>query len=199
MAAFNRLSKITGETVRVWLACLKRISRAVLWIASDDDAAAVNLRALMARAGLAPERLIVVPRAYIMVHARRHGLADVALDPLGFNGGHSTALSLLTGVPVVSLPGRCFAWRMSAALLRQAGLGECVVASPGGYVDQVARLADDPTLAERYRGLLVPRRLAGIFETRRYAAALEAGFLEIARRRGRGAPDRDIDVAALFD
>lgn len=197
MAGFNRSSKITGETIRVWLACLKRIPRGLLWLAVDDDQTGDNLRALMARADLSPERLIISPRAYILEHIRRHGLADVTLDPLGFNGGHSTVLSLLCGVPVVTRPGQSFAWRMSAALLSRAGLDECVVASPRDYIDQVARLAEDRELVARYRRLLAPSRLARVFETGRYTANLEAAFLEIARRRFRGEPDRDLDVAGL--
>ena len=194
MAAFNRLDKINIETLRIWVACLNAIPRSVLWLASDDPEAESTLGALLDRAGVAGERLVVSARISVLAHARRHTLADVSLDPLGYNGGYSTALSLQCGVPVVSRPGRCFAWRMSAGLLRQAGLDDCVVDTPANYLIQVTRIAEDRDYAGSLRNKLQPSKLARALGTRRYVAALEQAFLRIANQRRRGVVPGDIIV-----
>ena len=213
MAAFNRLDKLNVETLQLWAACLKRLPQAVLWLAADDTMAAANLTALFERIGLPAERLVVSAKLPILPHARRLACADISLDPLGYNGGYSTALSLRCGVPVICHPGRCFAWSMSAGLLHQAGLGDCVVASPRHYFALVAKIAEEPAYAQQLRGRLAAATGAGVFDTRRYAAGLEAAFLEIAaqyqqnvdrQEESRQGGDqqrwahRDIDVARLL-
>lgn len=194
MAAFNRLEKVNVETVRIWMACLKAIPRSVLWLASDDPKLGDTLAALLERAGLSRGRMVISTKVSVMAHARRHALADVSLDPLGYNGGYSTALSLQCGVPVVSRPGRCFAWRMSAGLLLQAGLSDCVVDTPANYLARVVRIAEDQDFAGALRAKLAPGALARAFGTRRYVAALERGFLQIAEQGRLGGPPSDIVV-----
>ncbi len=194
MAAFNRMNKVTLETVRMWIACLRALPHAVLWIATDDEATIASAGSLMQRAGLATDRLVVSPRVSVLEHARRHTLADVSLDPLGYNGGYTTALSLRCGVPVVSRPGRCFAWRMSAGMLRAAGLDACVVESAADYLKQVRRIAEDPDHARSLREKLTANRLLEALGTRRYVADLERAFLAIADQESRGAARRDIVI-----
>jgi protein O-GlcNAc transferase len=194
MAAFNRLDKVDVETLRLWVACLKHIPSAVLWMASDTANVRETMEGLLERAGLSRDRVVVSAKVSVLAHARRHGLADVGLDPLGYNGGYSTALALQCGVPVVSRPGRCFAWRMSVGLLQQAGLAECVVETPGKYLAQVIRIATEPGYAEQLRGKLAPPQFARAFQTRRYVETLERAFLEIAAQGGRGEAPSDIIV-----
>jgi len=208
MVAFNRLNKLNVETLQLWAGCLKRLPQAVLWLSTDDTAAAANLAVLFERIGLPAEQLVVSAKLGILPHARRLARADISLDPLGYNGGYGTALSLRCGVPVICRPGQCFAWRMSAGLLHQAGLGDCVVASPRHYFELVAKIAEEPAYAQKLRDRLAAATGAGVFDTRRYAAGLEAAFLEIAaqyqQNMGRqeidqqGAVNRDIDVAQLL-
>jgi protein O-GlcNAc transferase len=194
LAAFNRLEKVNIETLRMWVACLKAIPRSILWLASDAVKINEVMEALLERAGLSRDRLVVSARLSVLAHARRHGLADVSLDPVGYNGGYTTALSLQCGVPVVSRPGRCFAWRMSAGLLLRAGLSDCVVDTPAEYLAQVVRIAEDPHYALALRNKLMPRELGRALGTRRYVAALERAFLQIAEQGRQGKSPSDIVV-----
>jgi protein O-GlcNAc transferase len=194
MAAFNRLDKVTLGTVRMWIACLQAIPKAVLWISTDDRTAIGSVESLVERTGLPRDRLLISPKVSVLEHARRHTLADVSLDPLGYNGGYTTALSLRCGVPVVSRPGRSFAWRMSAGMLRAVGLEDCVVETPAAYLDQVRRIAEDRDYAASLRGKLAPDKLFGVLGTRRYAAALEQAFLVIAEQKRQGQAPRDIVI-----
>jgi predicted O-linked N-acetylglucosamine transferase (SPINDLY family) len=194
MAAFNRLDKVNVETVRMWVACLKAIPSSVLWLAVDDEGARASLVKSMEGAGISRDRVLISGRVSILAHARRHTLADVSLDTLGYNGGYTTALSLMCGVPVVNRPGRCFAWRMSAGLLRQAGLGDCVVDTSAAYLAQVRRIAEDSDHASSLRNKLAPENFSRAFETRRYVGALERAFVEIAEQGRRGEAPSDIEL-----
>ncbi|WP_193183347.1 O-linked N-acetylglucosamine transferase, SPINDLY family protein [Nisaea sediminum] len=194
MAAFNRLNKVDMATLRLWFECLRRIPRALLWVATQSEEGADNLRRFAAQAGLAPERIRFAEPTGIRDHRARVAAADIALDPLGYNGGHTTALALARGVPVVTLPGRCFAWRMSASILAAAGVPEGIADSPADYLARVERFAADAPFLAAVRARLRQPEPGGFFSTKAYVAALEAAFLEIAGNRSAGLPDRDIEV-----
>lgn len=197
MAAFNRFNKLNLATLRLWFTCLRRIPNAVLWVAKDRFAGDASLLRLAAQAGIAPGRIVVAERENVRNHRARMAAADIALDPLGYNGGFTTALALYRGVPVVSLPGRCFAWRMSASLLAAAGLADCIAESPADYFAKVESFAREPDRLAACRARLARRPAGGLFDAKAYVVALETALKEIARRRRDGRPDGDIDVAAL--
>jgi len=194
MAAFNRFNKVNLATLRVWFACLKRIPQALLWVSREMAEGEENLRRYAARAGLAPERIHFAEPTGIRNHRARVAAADIALDPLGYNGGYTTAMTLERGVPVVTLPGRCFAWRMSASILSAAGVPEGIADSPADYIARVERFAADPQLRADCRARLCNPAPGGFFSTKAYVVALEAAFGEIAAIRSAGRPDRDIEV-----
>ncbi|WP_420403711.1 hypothetical protein [Nisaea sp.] len=196
MAAFNRLNKVDMATLRLWFACLRRIPHALLWVATQSADAAETLCRFAAQAGLAPERIRFAEPTGIRDHRARVAAADIALDPLGYNGGHTTALALARGVPAVTLPGRCFAWRMSASILTAAGVPEGIADSPSDYLARVERFAADAPLLARCRARLRHPEPGGFFSTKAYVAALEAAFREIAAIRSAGDRDRDIEVRA---
>ena len=83
---------------------------------------------------------------------------------------------------------------MSAGLLRQAGLRDCVVDTPGRYVEQVARIAEDAAYAKSLRDKLTPSEIARKFATKSYATALETAFMAIAEQSRQGAVPSDIVV-----
>lgn len=194
MAAFNRLNKVDMATLRLWFECLRRIPRALLWVATQSEEGAENLRRFAIQAGLAPDRIRFAEPTGIRDHRARVAAADIALDPLGYNGGHTTALALARGVPVVTLPGRSFAWRMSASILTAAGVTAGIAESPADYLARVERFAADPSMLAACRARLRDPGQGGFFSTKAYVAALEAAFLEIAANRSAGLPDRDIAV-----
>lgn len=196
MAAFNRFSKINLLTLKLWFACLKRVPDAVLWTAPETREAGANLRRLALQAGLDSDRLIFAAPTGIREHRARLAAADIALDPLGYSGGYTTVLALQRGVPVVTMPGRSFAWRMSASILQAAGLTEGIAERPADYLARVERFARDAHLLSACRNRLCQDRGSGLFPTRPYVEALEQAFRTIARNRSAGRPDEDFSPVA---
>ncbi|MEQ8333538.1 hypothetical protein [Nisaea sp.] len=196
MAAFNRLNKLDLSTIRLWFTCLRRIPNTVLWCAVDEGPGRSNLLKLLSDAGLDPDRVVVTDRVGIREHRARISAADIALDPIGYNGGYTTALAIQRGVPVVTLPGHSFAWRMSAGILSAAGLPEGIAESPADYFARVERFASDPLWLASCRNRLLEKTSSLFFNPGAYIRALEEAFMRIANNRRNGLKDEDVVVSA---
>src|SRR4029077_1267702 len=86
--------------------------------------------------GIDPARVVFVPRGGNEGESiARYALVDLVLDTLPYTGGDTTLAALDAGVPVVTLAGTRHAERMSASILRHAGLPELVAANEAGYVE----------------------------------------------------------------
>jgi hypothetical protein len=75
---------------------------------------------------------------------RTYAEMDIALDTFPYNGGTTTTEALWQGVPVVCFVGDRWASRISATLVRNAGLAECVALDLDGYVKRATELAIAP-------------------------------------------------------
>ena len=80
--------------------------------------------------GISPERLVFAEKKPNPEHLARYPLADLFLDTFPY-GAHTTASDAMwMGVPILTLPGRSFASRVCASLVRAAGIGDLVCATP---------------------------------------------------------------------
>ncbi|MBX9698653.1 MAG: O-linked N-acetylglucosamine transferase, partial [Acetobacteraceae bacterium] len=141
--SFNGTQKITPEVFARWMATLQGVPGSVLWLLKGCDEVDVRLREHAAAAGVAPERLVFAPLADNADHLARYALADLFLDTLPY-GAHTTASDALwMGVPVLTVPGRGFAARVCASLVRAAGLPDFVCLTPEDYVARAIALGRD--------------------------------------------------------
>lgn len=99
--------------------------------------------------------------------------ADVVLDTPHFSGGNTTLETLAVGAPTVTLPGAFMRGRVSAAMLRQAGIEDEIATGPEDYVAKALALAGDRDRREAVRRRIAEGRDA-LFENRRVIADLEA-------------------------
>lgn len=173
--SFNGTQKITPFVFGRWMEILRQVPGSVLWLLKGGDAAERTLRARAAEAGVAPERLVFAPPAANRDHLARYVLADLFLDTLPY-GAHTTASDALwMGVPVLTVPGRGFAARVCASLVRAAGLPEMVCGSAEEYVRRAVAFGLDRTSLKPYRQrLLDGRGSALLFDTPRLVRQLEA-------------------------
>lgn len=130
---FNNLSKIGPSTVALWARALDAVPqlRLLLWWQhlADPEIGAAVARRFMAF-GVNPTRLILEGAEPHRALLQRQAAADVALDPLDFGGGRTTAEALWMGVSVVTCPGPRVAARQSHAMLRAAERPESSAARP---------------------------------------------------------------------
>ena len=145
--SFNKLAKVSPETVDLWSAVLKAVPGSRLVIKTkplvEADTRARFEKAFAAH-GITPERLHL--RGWLpgdRAHLKLYKTIDVALDTFPYNGTTTTCEALWMGVPVVTLAGQGHAARVGASLLTQVGLGECIAASSDEFAAGAGRLAGD--------------------------------------------------------
>ncbi len=175
--SFNGTQKITPFVFARWMEILRAVPGSVLWLLKGCEEVDTRLRAGAAASGIAPERLVFAPLAGNAEHLARYALADLFLDTLPY-GAHTTASDALwMGVPVLTVPGRSFAARVCASLVRAAGIPELVCDSPAEYVRRAVELGRDrATLRPLRERLIAGRGSAILFDTPGLVRNLEALF-----------------------
>lgn len=192
---FNAAYKIGPALFDRWCRILEAVPGSVLWLLASHPEVPGNLRREAAARGIAPERLVFAPRLPGPDHLARHRLADLFLDS-GPVGAHTTAADALwAGLPVLTVQGDSFASRVGASLLRAVGLPELAVESWEAYEAAALRLASRPDELAALKGRLAAgRATAALFDTDRFARALESAFLAMWSLHARGEPPRAFSV-----
>ena len=196
-ACFNNSYKFTPERFALWMHLLRAEPDSVLWLLESNPLAATHLGRAAAAAGVDPVRLVFAPLVDPAAHLARHGCADVFLDTAPY-GAHTTASNALwMGLPVVTLPGRCFASRVAASLLRACGLAALIAADDDAYVAIARALAHAPDQRAAIAHALVAQRATlPAFDTARHTRALEAAYLRMVERAAAGEPPAAFAVGA---
>ena len=163
----------------------------MLWLSSFSE---TGRRVLRERAGahaIDADRLIFAPWTEGRdEHLARLARADLALDCFPY-GAHTTASDLLwAGVPLVGLAGGTFVSRVSASILRAAGMADFVTTSLDDYHDLALRLARDPAALAEAKRRATASRHTPLFDTAGFTRNLEAAYRLIVERQRAGlAPD----------
>ena len=191
----NNPAKITPESFASWMEILRQAPGAVLWLYEGSPGVAANLLASAEAAGVDPQRLVFAAPAPHAEHLARQGLADLVLDTWPY-GAHTTASDALRmGVPVLALPGRSFASRVSASLLTALGLPELIASDVRAYASTAVRLAEDRLALDTLKARLGKAlRITPVFDPAAFANRLEAAFEVIHARVQAGLPPAGFDI-----
>ena len=149
MAAFGNVYKITPEMFATWMALLKEIPRAVLWIIDDNPTTTANLKAHAVAANADLHRIHFTPRTTHIEYRAKLRLADVFLDTFPYNCGSTTNDVVQAGVPIVTMSGRTLVSRMGGSILQSLGLSQLIAANLADYKTKIAELADLQNTAHR--------------------------------------------------
>lgn len=184
--------KITSEAVESWSRILSACPGTRLLLKSTALGKAETrafVIGLFDRTGVPADRLVLEGPAGHYEFLGRYADIDLALDTFPYNGGTTTTEALWQGVPVLTFAGDRWVSRISASLLREAGLPEFVAPDLESYVARAIELAWQPDapgrLHELRSGLRDRLRAAPVCDAAGFARNLEDLYLEMARR---GAP-----------
>lgn len=185
-SAFHTFSKMNEPMFRLWARILKRApdTRLLLKLPREQtDSLRHNTMRCFAEAGIAPERIELVPwLPLVHDHLRELGRMDIALDTFPYHGTTTTCESLFMGVPVVTLAGRAHVSRVGVSILAHAGLHELVANSEEEYVEKAVSLAGDINRLLAYRATLRQSLVRSpVMDLRGFVAQLEAAFREMWR------------------
>ena len=198
--SFTNSSRITRDVFAQWMEILRAVPSSVLWLKQSHALTVKNLRTEAQSCGIDPERLIFAQRiSGKPAHLARLGLADLALDTIGWYNGHSNTSDMLwAGVPVLTAPGVTFASRVAASLLHAAGLPELVARDAQEYLKIAIQLGRDHVQCSALRRKLAEnKRSAPFFDQQRIVTDLEAAYREMWRMHRAGDAPHAIHVAEI--
>ena len=183
--SFNRLVKTSEEAYRVWSQVLLAIpgSRMVLKTAELDDAG-MRARVLekLTRAGVAPERIMLLGRTSWRDHVAAFNQIDITLDPFPHGGGVTTLEGLMMGVPVITLRWPTLVGRLSASILTTLGLTDWIAETAEQYVEIAVQKAQDLTALADLRQRLRPIFTSSIIgDADAYVRAVEQEYRTLWR------------------
>jgi predicted O-linked N-acetylglucosamine transferase (SPINDLY family) len=141
---FANFYKITQEMFSDWMSILHAVPGSVLWLPEDGHGGSRQLRARVAEAGIAPERLVLGARVEPARYLARMRLADLFLDTTPYNSGTVASDALRMGLPLLTLAGSAFAARMACSLLTAIGLKDGITETREDYVARAIALATEP-------------------------------------------------------
>lgn len=143
--SFNHSRKLSKQAVELFCGVMAAVPEAELVLKSIsfvEPEEQQRVRALFIAAGLASERLILLPWVEgRSAHLDCYREIDVALDPLPYGGATTTCEALAMGVPVVSLAGAGMVGRLSASVLHHGGCSSWIANSTEAYVAIAQQLA----------------------------------------------------------
>ncbi|HEY2890924.1 MAG TPA: hypothetical protein VGJ31_09870, partial [Dongiaceae bacterium] len=146
------------RTLDLWIRLLGALPSARLRFKAaifSDHYEIARITGLFASGGIDSNRLdfaALSPRPEQML--AEFALADIALDPVSYNGATTTCLALWMGLPVVSLAGEGYAGRMGASLLKALGQPDWVAASEEEYIAIARKLSEDRAGLQQIRARL---------------------------------------------
>jgi predicted O-linked N-acetylglucosamine transferase (SPINDLY family) len=127
--------------------------------------------------GVAPARLIGLPRQSRLEYFKNYHRIDLALDPYPYTGHTTTLEGLWMGVPLVTLAGPTIASRGSLSILSNLGLAELAVKNKNDYVALAVALAQDHSrLRELRAGLRGRLERSVLMDANRFARQAESAY-----------------------
>ncbi len=175
--SFNYFSKVNRGVLDAWarLLCDLPASRLMLHVPKGSRWAYIH--DYFAQAGVAAERLLLVPRLGTAEYFRNYGEVDIALDTFPFAGGTTTCDALWMGVPVVTLTGETTMSRGGASILSTIGLPELIAHTPEEYHRIVIDWAQDMDRLASLRATLRQRMAQSpLMDAPRFARNIEQAY-----------------------
>ncbi len=193
---FNNPCKITPTLFTAWMQILEATPGSVLWLLAEDEQAPINLRHHAQALGVDPQRLVFAQRSGREAYLSNLAAADLFLDTLPYNAGTTASDALWVGLPVLTQPGKSFAGRVAASLLKAIDLPELIAQDLNEYVALAIQLAQEPERIAALKAKLIAKRSSSrLFDAPRFTRSLEAAFTQMHETRVAGLTPQDIHVS----
>jgi protein O-GlcNAc transferase len=167
----------------------------VFWLLRVNAQMEANLRREGEARGLPAARLVFAEKTTKARHLARQKLADLFLDTRYYTAHTTASDALWGGLPVMTCPGDTFASRVSASILRAAGLPELIVPDFEAYERQAIHFANHPEDLRAIRDKWAAQRPScALFDTRRFVRNLERAYRMIWDDYRAGIPPRPLPI-----
>ncbi len=179
---FNNSYKLNPRSVSRLLQVLAGVPGSVLWLLSGPGHADQRLREVARQHGIAPERLVFMPKLPHPQYLARYRHADLFLDTHPYNAHTTASDALWAGCPVLTTPGQTFAARVAGSLNQHLGLDAMNVADDPAFVATAVALGNDrAALAALRAQLSAAREQSALFDMAGFAADFSGLLQQLAR------------------
>ncbi len=181
---FNNSYKLNPHSVARALEVLRGVPGSVLWLLSGPGEADARLRTFAQSQGVAPQRLVFMPKQPHAEYLARLQHADLFLDTEPYNAHTTASDALWAGCPVLTRPGQTFAARVAGSLNHHLLMPSMNVDSDAAFVASAIALGRDPEALAAVRAeLAVRRRDSGLFDMDGFARDFVAAVLAMSGLR----------------
>lgn len=178
---FNQAWKWRREVFDLWVDVLARSPDATLTLLDPGPVASARLLRYAHARGLADadRRLRYAPLLRPADHLDRLTAFDLALDQWPYGAHTTTSDALWAGVPTLTRPGRRFAGRVAASILRAAGASAWVAADTEEYRVRLLGLCQNRQAVDAFRRQQADRvRSAALYDMPGFARDLEDAIID---------------------
>lgn len=180
---FNQSFKITPEVFACWMRILKQVPGSVLWLLESNAWAAKHLTNAAISHGVASERLIFAPRTTIEQHIARQQHADLMLDTAPYNAHTTASDALWQGIPLLTVQGATFPARVSASLLKQLSLQDCICPDWHAFEQSAVMWAQSLTVLASIK-LRLQNNAGKLFSPETFCRQLEQAYAQLLLSAG---------------
>lgn len=194
-ACFNAGHKFNAASFGRMMQILQQVPGSVLWLRSGSQGADRHLRDAAAAAGVAPERLVFMPRLPHLEYLARYNHADLFLDTLPYSAHASASDALWAGCPLLTFRGHGFAGRVAASLLHHLDMPELVCENEAAFIATAVLFGNDREALDMLRlRLAIQRADNPLFDMQGFAADFRRMIKAISARYRSGRPATDLDL-----
>jgi protein O-GlcNAc transferase len=178
----NNFAKVSPPALDLWAKILNQIVHSRLILHAPAGAHRDGVTQRFTRLGIAPDRLLFLPKQSWIHYTQTYSQIDIALDPFPYNGGITTCDALWMGVPVITLSGQTHVGRAGRSILSNLGLPELIAYTADEYLNIAIALAADLPRLESLRKGMRPRMTASpLMDAVAFARDVEAAFRQMWR------------------
>jgi protein O-GlcNAc transferase len=173
----NNPAKVNEAVLKLWAKVLLQVEGSRLLLLVHPGPPRDRVIALFAAAGVAADRLELVPTQPREAYLATYNRMDICLDTFPYNG-HTVSLdSFWMGVPVVTLVGTTLVGRAGFCQASNLGLPQLIAYSEEEFVEKATALARDLESLARLRGGLRERmQRSPLMDASRFAGNMEAAY-----------------------
>ena len=177
---FNSHQKINPTIFDAWIYILKKTENSVLWLLKDNNFSQDNLKLLIEKNGIDPNRLIFAEHLKMEDHLQRIKFADLFLDTFPYNAHTTCSDALRVGIPVLTLKGNSFASRVAASLLNTINLNELIVTNIEDYKKLAIKIYNEKSyLNEIKKKIAINKKDSNLFKTEIYTKNIERAYKKV--------------------
>jgi predicted O-linked N-acetylglucosamine transferase (SPINDLY family) len=174
---FNKLSRMTDETVSVRAAILHAVPGSKLFLKDkqlEHESGRHRVLSRFAAVGIAADRLILEGRSPREEYLECYGRVDIALSPFPYGGGTTSVEGLWAGVPVITKKGNHFLSHLGESIAHNSGLSDWIASDEEEYVAKAVAYASNlEALSELRNGMREQILGTPLFDVPRFALHFE--------------------------